>query len=69
MAAVGGKAVIGLDSIQHGLSDNEHLGYARCSIVQFTSTPSLPNLIRQFLINQEGFYVDFGEHGLKMDCS
>ena len=45
MAAIGCKAVIGLDSIQHGLFDNEHPGYARCSIVQFIGIPSLPNLI------------------------
>ena len=34
-----------LDSIQHGLFDDKHPGYARCRIIQFTSIPSLPNLI------------------------
>ncbi len=45
-AAIGGEAVIALDSIQHGLFDNEHPSYARCSIIQFTSIQSLPYLIR-----------------------
>jgi hypothetical protein len=27
--------------------------------------PTLPNLISQILINQQGFYIDFGEHGLR----
>ncbi len=31
--------------------------------------PSLPNLISQFLINQQGFDVGFGEHGQRMACS
>ena len=30
---------------------------------------SIPSLIGQFLINQQGFDVDFGEYGLKMACS
>jgi len=29
----------------------------------------LPNLISQFLINQQGFDVDFGERGRMMACS
>ena len=31
--------------------------------------PSLPNLISQFLINQQGFDVGFGEHGWRMELS
>ncbi len=50
-AAIGGKAAIGLDSIQHGLSDNKHPGYAHYSIIQIIGIPSLPNLVSQFLIN------------------
>jgi hypothetical protein len=30
--------------------------------------PQLPHLIRQFLINQQGFDVEFGMHGLILDC-
>ena len=32
-------------------------------IINLPNTPSLPNLISQFLINQQGFDIDFGEHG------
>jgi hypothetical protein len=31
--------------------------------------PSLPNLISQFLINQQGFDIDACEHGQRMACS
>ncbi len=37
-------------------------------IAYLTSAPHLPNLISQFLIDQQGFDVDFGEHGLRMGC-
>jgi len=57
------KAVISLDTIQHGLSDNERPGYARSSIVQFTSIPSLANRVSGILINEKCFDVDLGEHG------
>ncbi len=33
------------------------------------TNPSLPSPISRFLINQQGFYVDFGEHGQRMACS
>jgi len=45
----------------------KHPGYAGNLIINFASIPSLPNLISQFLI--KGFYVDFGEHGLRVACS
>ncbi len=32
-------------------------------IVHIPSIPQLPNLVSQPLINQQGFDVDFGEHG------
>ena len=32
-------------------------------IINFPLIPSLPYLISQFLINQQGLYVDFCEHG------
>jgi hypothetical protein len=35
-------------------------------MVNLPSIPSLPNLISHFLINQQGFDVDFGEQGRKM---
>ena len=35
-------------------------------IVCFVSIPSLPNLISQFLIHQQSFDVDLGEHGLRV---
>ena len=52
------------DSSRQCLPNNEHPGYARCSIIQVIGVPQLPNLISRLLINQQGFYVDFGEHGL-----
>jgi len=42
---------------------NQHPGYTRCTVVQDLSIPSLPDLVSQFLINQQSFYLDFGEHG------
>jgi len=39
--------------------------------MQIVGTPhllSLPNLIGQFLINQQGFDVHFGEHGPRVAC-
>ena len=42
--------------------------YADNLIINLPSIPSLPNLISQFIINQQGFDVDFGEHGLRMTC-
>jgi len=32
--------------------------------------PSLPNLVRQFRINQQGFDIDLAEHGrtVTVDC-
>ena len=62
MAAIEGRAVICLDSIQHGLSDNKHPGYAHCSIIQIIGIPSLPHLIGQFLINQQGLDVRANKH-------
>ena len=47
----------------------EHPGYAGNLIINLPFIPNFPNLIHQFLINQQGFDVDFGEHGLKMACS
>ena len=47
----------------------EHPGYAGNLIINLPPIPSLPNLISQFLINQQGFDVDLGEHGLRMACS
>jgi hypothetical protein len=38
----------------------EHPGNAGDLIINLRRIPSLPNLISQFLINQKGFYVDFG---------
>jgi len=38
-------------------------------IAELPTTPSRPNLISQFLIDQQGFDVDFGEHVLRMACS
>jgi len=35
-------------------------------IIDITIGSQIPNLISQFLINQQGFDVDFGEHGLRM---
>ena len=45
-----------------------------CQIVDLRSTSRRPNLVGYFLINQQGFDVDFGEHeasmnGLKIDRS
>ena len=40
----------------------EHPGYAGNLIINLPRIPSLPNLISSFLINQQGFDVDFGEH-------
>ena len=37
-------------------------------IRNYPSIPQLPHLIRQFLINQQGFDVDFGEHGHRIAC-
>ena len=37
-------------------------------IVGFTSIPSLPSLIREFLINQKRFDVGFAEYGLRVAC-
>jgi hypothetical protein len=46
----------------------EYPGYTGGLIVCFASIPSLPNLISQFLINQQGFDVDLGEHGGNMEA-
>ncbi len=37
--------------------------YADNLIINLPTVPSLQNLISQFLINQQGLDVDFGEHG------
>ncbi|MEE8262150.1 MAG: hypothetical protein V3R83_06765 [Gammaproteobacteria bacterium] len=37
-------------------------------VAQFIGIPSLPNLIGEFLINQQGLDVDFCEYGLMMTC-
>ncbi len=34
---------------------------------QIINLPSNPSLISRFLINQQGFDVDFGEHGLLVE--
>jgi hypothetical protein len=47
---------------------NQHPGYTGGFIVGLASIPNLPHLIRQTLINQQGFDVDFGEHDLRMAC-
>ncbi len=41
---------------------NQHPGYTGGLTVGFACIPRLPDLIRQFLINQQGFDVDFGEY-------
>jgi len=42
--------------------------YAVCyEIAYFVSIPSLPNLISEFLINQQCFDVDFGEQAEVME--
>ncbi len=35
-------------------------------IVCFVSIPSLPNLIGQFIINEQGFDLEFGEHAARL---
>jgi len=43
-----------------------HVGCRK--IINLPRMLSLPNLISRFLINQQGFDVDFGEHGRRMAC-
>ena len=45
------------------------IGFELAQILRKLPTSSLPNLISQLLINQQGFDVDFGEHGQRMACS
>ena len=47
---------------------NQHPDNTGGFIVCLTRIPSLPNLVSQFLINQQGFDVEFDEHGLRMAC-
>jgi hypothetical protein len=47
----------------------ERPGYASNLIINLPLIPSLPNLISQFLIDQQSFDVDFGEHGQRVACS
>jgi len=54
MAAIGGEATASYKPPRQP----SHL------IVCFVSIPSIPNLIRQFLI--KGFDVDFGKHGQRI---
>ena len=44
-------------------TSNQHPGYTGDFVVCFAVEPLFPNLISQYLINQQGFDVDFGEHG------
>jgi len=37
-------------------------------IINFPLIPGFPDLISQVLIDQQGLYESFGEHGLKMAC-
>jgi len=37
-------------------------------VVYFPTIPSLPNLISQFLINQQGLDIVIGEYGLRTAC-
>ena len=37
-------------------------------IRNYPSIPQLPDLVGQSLVNEKGFYVDFGEHGQRMAC-
>lgn len=41
-------------------------GNERGLIINLPRIPSIPNLISQLLINQQGFYVNVGEHGQRM---
>jgi len=41
----------------------------RQSIREQPTIPSFPNLISKVLINQQGFDVNFGEHGLLMESN
>ena len=51
------------------LANNQPLRDRRTQIINLPNIPSLPNLIGQFLINQQRFDVHFDEHGLRMACS
>ena len=54
--------------INRGYASNQHPGYAGGLIINLPLIPSLPHLVSQLLINQQGFDVDFGEHGQRMAC-
>jgi hypothetical protein len=38
----------------------------RRSLVNLPRIPALPHLVSQFVIHQQGFDIDFGEHGLRL---
>jgi len=49
-------------------SSKHHPCYTCNLIINLPLMPGVSNQVSQFLINQQGFYVDFREHGLRMAC-
>ena len=52
--------------IDRAYASDQHPGYTGGFIGHFAVMPQHPNLIGQFIINQQGFDVGFGEHSARV---